>query len=166
MHVMDRENRVSHLLFAGSRTHQPVVHFFTSVEGSFTTPVNEICFSRFGWRTETDGSDRVNPEPQQPPVKGPILLWEREQITYSMEIHQQAFLSGLVFADDKDKKKPQWRPSIWPPCLGDFRLTYGSAVVRRDGEEILVLLGGLMNINSSCEYIESNSVVFFQRSKQ
>ena len=81
-----------------------------------------------------------------------------------MEIHKQAFLSGLVFADDKDQKKAQWRPSIWPPCLGDCRLTHGSVVVRRDGEEILVLLGGLMNNNYDAftnDWIESNSVVYF-----
>ena len=81
-----------------------------------------------------------------------------------MEIHKQAFLSGLVFADEKDQKKPQWRPSIWPPCLGDCRLTHGSVVVRRDGEEILVLLGGLMNNNFDAftsDWIYSNSVVYF-----
>ena len=60
----------------------------------------------------------------------------------TMEIQKQAFLSGLVFASDKDQKIPQWRLTGWSPCLGDRRFTHGTVVVRRQGEEIVVLLGG------------------------
>ena len=62
-----------------------------------------------------------------------------------MNIHEQAFLSGLLFADDKDKLQPQWRPSSWPPLLGGHRSGHASVVVqpsRRNREEVLVVLGG------------------------
>ena len=62
-----------------------------------------------------------------------------------MNIHEQVFLSGLVFADDKDKLQPQWRSSTWPPLLGGRRSNHASVVVHpssRNREEVLVVMGG------------------------
>ena len=62
-----------------------------------------------------------------------------------MSINEQAFLSGLVFADDKDKLQPQWRPSTWPPLLGGHRSGHASVVVQPSSlnrEEVLVVMGG------------------------
>ena len=81
-----------------------------------------------------------------------------------MEIHKQAFKSGLVFADDKDQKKPKLRPNGWPPYLGKRGFFNGSVlVVRRPaGEEIVVLLGGCDIPN----YVPCNSVVCFNVQNQ
>ena len=62
-----------------------------------------------------------------------------------MNTHKQAFLSGMVFADEKDKPKPQWRPPPWPPLLGGRRSGHASVVIHpssRNREEVLVVMGG------------------------
>ena len=75
-----------------------------------------------------------------------------------MGIQKTAFEFGLLFANDKDQKRPQWRPTGWPPCFGECRSTHGSVVVRRcQDEEILVLLGGCAT--TTC--FPFNSVVCF-----
>ena len=64
-----------------------------------------------------------------------------------MEIQEQALLSGLVFADSKDKTEPQWRPSSdnWPPLLERHVSDHGLLVVHHPDtthDKLVVLLGG------------------------
>ena len=64
-----------------------------------------------------------------------------------MEIQEQALLSGLVFADSKDKTEPQWRPSSdnWRPLLERHVSDHGLLVVHHPDtthDKMVVLLGG------------------------
>ena len=64
-----------------------------------------------------------------------------------MEIQEQALLSGLVYADSKDKTEPQWRPSSdnWPPLLERHVSDHGLLVVHHPDtthDKLVVLLGG------------------------
>ena len=63
-----------------------------------------------------------------------------------MKIQQQALLSGLTFAECKDKTStPQWQSSDFPPLRGGWPRFYASVVVKdpgNDQEEIVVILGG------------------------
>ena len=74
-----------------------------------------------------------------------------------MNTHKQAFLSGMVFADEKDKPKPQWRPPPWPQLLGGRRSGHASVVVHpssRNREEVLVVMGGRLR-----DYGRTDSVI-------
>ena len=67
---------------------------------------------------------------------------QKTHLAVTMNIHKQAFLSGLVFVMSKDHREPQWRPSLWPSYLGACRFSHVSVFLRRQGEEILVVMGG------------------------
>ena len=78
-----------------------------------------------------------------------------------MKIHEQAFSSGLILSNDKDKIEPHWRPSTWPPRLGSFRHDHASVVVRHPDtkhDEMVVLLGGWTE--STEALCATNSVIF------
>ena len=77
-----------------------------------------------------------------------------------MEIHKQAFFSGLVFADEKDKTEPQWRPAPWPPPFGGNRRYHTSVVVNHPvskHDETVVIIGGVLHGT----YSSTNSVILF-----
>ena len=64
-----------------------------------------------------------------------------------MKIQEQALLSGLVFADSKDKIEPHWRPSDknWSPLFGRHVWGHGLLVVPHPNmihDKMVVLLGG------------------------
>ena len=64
-----------------------------------------------------------------------------------MKIHEQALLSGLVFADRKDEIEPQWRPSSEnrTPLMGLHGGNHASVVVHHSAtnhDKMVVLLGG------------------------
>ena len=64
-----------------------------------------------------------------------------------MTIQEQALLSGLVFADRKDEREPQWRPSSenWTPLMGRHMQDHASVVVHHPAmnrDKMVVLLGG------------------------
>ena len=70
-----------------------------------------------------------------------------------MKVQEQASLSGLVFADSKDKIEPKWRPSSdrWPPLLGRHEWGKGLVVVNHpttNHDKLLVLLGGWAGLTS------------------
>ena len=66
-----------------------------------------------------------------------------------MKIQEQASLSGLVFADSKDKIEPQWRPSsnIGPPLLGRHVWGYGLVLVHHPAmnHKMVIVLGGRLS---------------------
>ena len=75
-----------------------------------------------------------------------------------MEIQEQALLSGLVFADEKDKIEPQWRPPAWPSLLGGNRGEHTSVVVPHPvskHHETVVIIGGVLQ--EACSV--TNSVI-------
>ena len=75
-----------------------------------------------------------------------------------MEMNEQAFLSGLVFDNDKDQKGPIWRPSSWPSLLGGNRKYHASIVVRHPStnhDETVVIVGGF---TQGASYL-TNSVI-------
>ena len=77
-----------------------------------------------------------------------------------MEMHEQAFLSGLVFDNDRDRTGPIWRSSSWPPLLGGNRVHHTSNVVHdpiTNHDENVVILGGRMLETSGY----TNSVILF-----
>ena len=62
-----------------------------------------------------------------------------------MDIHEQAFLSGLVFTHDQDKIEPQWRPQTRPPSERGCRSYHASVVVKYPDttrDENVVITGG------------------------
>ena len=67
-----------------------------------------------------------------------------------MKVHEQALLSGLVFADSKDKLEPKWRPSSenWTPLMGRHVWGHASVVVHHthtNHDKMVVVLGGRFN---------------------
>ena len=76
----------------------------------------------------------------------------------TMKIHEQAFFSGLVFADENDKTEPQWRR---PPLLGGNRTGHTSVVVRHPvskHDEHVVIIGGCLHGT----YSSTNSVILLR----
>ena len=68
-----------------------------------------------------------------------------------MKIQEQALLSGLVFADSKDKIEPQWRPSRnnWPPLLERHTGGHGWVVVnhpKTNHDMMVIVLGGRLGV--------------------
>ena len=84
-----------------------------------------------------------------------------------MDKHEKAFLSGLVFVNDKDKASPIWRPSSWPPLLGGNRIHHTSNVVHDPSSnhvKNVVILGGLM-LEISADYTNSVILLNVHRTK-
>ena len=81
------------------------------------------------------------------PPKRTFALFDQKKMAIRMTIQEQALLSGLVFADSKDKLDPQWRPSgtHWPPLLERHVSDHGLVVVHyphTNHDNFVVLLGG------------------------
>ena len=82
-----------------------------------------------------------------------------------MDKHEKAFLSGLVFVNDK--ASPIWRPSSWPPLLGGNRIHHTSNVVHDPSSnhvKNVVILGGIM-LEISADYTNSVILLNVHRTK-